>query len=522
MDHLLTMSMGRSNERRPKLSVMSNGSKLAGHAFISYVREDAHRVDRLQRILEQAGISVWRDTADLWPGEDWRTKIRYAITDDALVFIACFSEASLARSKSYQNEEFVLAIEQLRLRRPDVPWLIPVRFDECDIPDRDIGGGRSLTSIQYADLFGEHFTEGADRLVQVVRRILEYSTNATSAKVKTAASNTGSDRPPVRYRPAVRNAATITVGRPRRVIEAIGFSPRDGILATGSGDNTVMLWDVSESDSPTRIASLTGHTSRVRAVAFSPNGRTLASGSLDKTVMLWNVSSPAQPALIRTLTAHDGWVAAVGFSVDGATLATSGADDTVILWDTSDPERCARIATIPEDHRFILSLAFSPDRRTLATAGAAMEVIRKRYDTVTLWDISNPIRPRRFAQLKGHSGREESVGFSSDGRILAIAGDDKTVRLWDVSDPAQPRQLPSLTDHRGPVTAAAFSPISPTLATGSIDKTVMLWDVADPIRAARFATLTDHHSHVFSVRFSPDGLLATSGKDGKVRLWKVS
>lgn len=47
-----------------------------------------------------------------------------------------------------------MAIEQLRQRSPRLPWLIPVRFDDCAIPDRDIGSGRTLSSIQRADLFG--------------------------------------------------------------------------------------------------------------------------------------------------------------------------------------------------------------------------------------------------------------------------------------------------------------------------------------------------------------------------------
>jgi isopentenyl diphosphate isomerase/L-lactate dehydrogenase-like FMN-dependent dehydrogenase len=107
---------------------VSEPSKVAGHAFISYVREDSARADQLQRILDAAGIPVWRDTADLWPGQDWRTNIRRAITSDALVFLACFSQQSLSRSRSYQNEELLLAIEQLRLfpRRP-MADLGPVR-----------------------------------------------------------------------------------------------------------------------------------------------------------------------------------------------------------------------------------------------------------------------------------------------------------------------------------------------------------------------------------------------------------
>jgi hypothetical protein len=146
--------------------------KIPGHAFLSYVREDSAKVAQLQALLQDAGIPVWRDTADLWPGEDWRAKIRHAITNDALVFLACFSSNSLVRDKSYQNEELALAIEQLRQRSPENPWLIPIRLDSCDIPDRDIGYGRTLRAIQHADLFDDYYEEGARRLIIVVKKIL--------------------------------------------------------------------------------------------------------------------------------------------------------------------------------------------------------------------------------------------------------------------------------------------------------------------------------------------------------------
>lgn len=149
-----------------------------GHAFISYVRENKPEVDWLQEMLEAAGIRVWRDTADLWPGQDWRAKIRHAIVTDALVFLACFSSNGLARRKSYQNEEIVLAIEQMRLRPPGEPWLIPIRFDDCNVPDWDIGGGRTIGSIHRADLFGDDLHRAAERLVTAVNRILHHQTAA--------------------------------------------------------------------------------------------------------------------------------------------------------------------------------------------------------------------------------------------------------------------------------------------------------------------------------------------------------
>jgi hypothetical protein len=155
-----------------RLPEESSAQEPAGHAFLSYMREDSDRVDGLQQALEAAGIRVWRDTADLWPGENWRTQIRSAITDSALVFIACFSSQSAARAVSYQNEELALAVEQLRLRQPDIPWLIPVRFDDCQVPDRELGGGRTLASIQRADLFGDHHERQMKRLVLSVQRLL--------------------------------------------------------------------------------------------------------------------------------------------------------------------------------------------------------------------------------------------------------------------------------------------------------------------------------------------------------------
>jgi hypothetical protein len=48
---------------------------------------------------------------------------------------------SVTRKSSYQNEEVRLALEQARLRQPGEPWLIPVRFDDCNVPDFELGAG---------------------------------------------------------------------------------------------------------------------------------------------------------------------------------------------------------------------------------------------------------------------------------------------------------------------------------------------------------------------------------------------
>jgi hypothetical protein len=141
------------------------------HAFISYVREDAQPVAEIAAALEGAGIQVWLDTEDLLPGDDWAQAIRSAVSDRAMAFIAIFSDNSVAKTRTYQNEELLLAVEEMRLRQPGTPWLIPVRLSDCPLPSLDIGGGRQLSSIQRVDLFGTSRREGLRRLVAAVKRI---------------------------------------------------------------------------------------------------------------------------------------------------------------------------------------------------------------------------------------------------------------------------------------------------------------------------------------------------------------
>jgi TIR domain/Pentapeptide repeats (8 copies) len=150
---------------------MSQDRNATGHVFISYVREDAERVDRLQHLLEAEGLTVWRDTSDLWPGQDWRIEIRKAI-EGGLAFIACFSEHSESRDTSYQNEELIFAIEMIRRRSPGKVWLLPVRFADCQLPPFDLGASRTLDSLQRVDLFnGTAWEPATARLAAAVRKV---------------------------------------------------------------------------------------------------------------------------------------------------------------------------------------------------------------------------------------------------------------------------------------------------------------------------------------------------------------
>jgi WD40 repeat protein len=99
-------------------------------------------------------------------------------------------------------------------------------------------------------------------------------------------------------------------------LTSVSFSPDGSMLASGSYDKTIKLWEVKSGN---LIRTLTGHTNHVISVSFSPDGSMLASGSGDKTIKLWEVKSGN---LIRTLAGHRDRVYSVSFSPDGSMVAS--------------------------------------------------------------------------------------------------------------------------------------------------------------------------------------------------------
>jgi WD40 repeat protein/tRNA A-37 threonylcarbamoyl transferase component Bud32 len=181
------------------------------------------------------------------------------------------------------------------------------------------------------------------------------------------------------------------------------------------------------------------------------------------------------------------------------------AGGRVAAWDPIDGRRMAGVSGAVEGH----VAEFSPDGRVFA---------RSRPDaTIELFDVDTG-RPTFF--LRGHSGRVNSIRFSTDGSRLVTRAADKTVRVWDTSTGTQ---LHSFGEPLATVPVSALSPDARRVATGVPEsEAVELWDLD---AGARVASIGGLGRRIFDTKFSPDGRwYVTIGNrpDYVVRVWDAT
>ena len=282
----------------------------------------------------------------------------------------------------------------------------------------------------------------------------------------------------------------------------VAFSPDGKTLASGNEDNTVRLWD-TKTGKP--LTTLIGHKGEVDNVVFSQDGKKLASVE-DDTVRLWNARTGEH---LHILSKSKYFSAA--FSPDGETLATKNLGGTVRLWDTKTSELRH---TFTKQKHWVIGMTFSPD-------GQLHALLQDEGRNRSLWDIK---AGELLCSLTVPETKRNQWGaaFSPDGSVLATGMVDKTpirkrddtVWLWDATTGEHIR---TLIGHLDIITCVAFSPEGQLLASGSEDETVLLWDLKT---GEHPRILIGHNDRVLGVTFSPDGkTLASRSRDGIVLLW---
>ena len=336
----------------------------------------------------------------------------------------------------------------------------------------------------------------------------------------------------------------------------LAFKPKSTILVCGDINGAIHFWDIK-----TRklIKKYTGHEYRITCISFNSEGTLLASGSGDETVRLWDTNT-GQYNTINVGNRPD----TVLFSPDGTTLATSGSKG-IMLWNTNTGELKHRL----DNTENIFRLDFSPDDKILASSrgkdtlfwntetgkiskkfkdtskgtilafspdGKRFATVAKNYCTVQLWDVHTGKLNNTFEGTPvygdvvyiNEDGKEEKVKenanivntfkFSPDGNTLAVSYLNEEIVLWNVFTGQRQATLEGLRN----VHHLLFSPDGNTLVSRN-SSDIFLSDIntKDIKKSELNHVIREHHSEVNTIAFSPDGQTLASGHEWSLQLWAL-
>ena len=338
---------------------------------------------------------------------------------------------------------------------------------------------------------------------------------------------------------ASRQTHELRLDNPTAKMLDAAYSPDGSRIVTAADDGTAYVWDAS---SGKRLFALVSDKVGIERAIFGPKGKYIATLDLSGIVRLYTSSGSSLGAVPE----DNGYQAQqVTFTPDESQLVIvnfrSNAPSAIDFQDISQGT-LGKKTTLPIASEFIRqfggSIAISPDSARMAFGGLGhLGVIVQ-------------IRPYKVTMLPGHKGTIYSIVFSPDGKRLATGSTDGTAKIWDAETGTL---LMDLRGHTNTVFRVAFdSANSSRLATASADGTARIWDIAT---GKPLTILTGHKNAVNSVAFSPDGAriitaswdgtailwdtpsfhsgpvnsvafshgrMASSGQDGKVRIWDAS
>jgi hypothetical protein len=144
-DNDVMESVARGTDQRGNSTAPAQPNSTGpGHVFLCHSSGDKERVRDLYWRLKHDNVACWFDEEDLLPGDDWDREINRAIRRSKYVLV-CVSRASVTKA-GYVQKELKKALDVADEQPEGVAYIIPVRLEECEIPER-------LTRWHWVDLF---------------------------------------------------------------------------------------------------------------------------------------------------------------------------------------------------------------------------------------------------------------------------------------------------------------------------------------------------------------------------------
>lgn len=240
-------------------------------------------------------------------------------------------------------------------------------------------------------------------------------------------------------------------------LAALKFSnPKIGLIASGGWDNSLYIY---KADSPFKLVkSFPAHGSAITCLNFNWSGTMIATGSQDFQVNVWDSLFRKVPILIDPKMAHTNNVSSVIFDRTGRFVFSGCEGGKLIIWDLQNKKAVKQNLTgVP-----ISSLALGTMPSSIFVAGAEPKI-----------KLVNLVNGQVLKTLEGHKDRINAIAVSKNMRFLLSGSNDKTAKIWDLKTFKLHKELPV---ECWKVTAVAFSDDSRYCATACNDGSIRIWE----------------------------------------------
>ncbi|CCA75075.1 related to F-box and wd40 domain protein, putative-Talaromyces stipitatus [Serendipita indica DSM 11827] len=285
------------------------------------------------------------------------------------------------------------------------------------------------------------------------------------------------------------NDRTLVLRGHNSVVNCVAYSSKAALLASGSRDKTVKVWDAQTG---ALLYTLEGHQQEVKSLAFANDDKHLLSGSMDGTMIKWDPHTghsvgkgmdlrsgwiwsikvaakrcmvvcgtnegtcgvhPESGEILWTCSDADQMpVTAVALSSDEELLVSASYGKTVTLWKVSSPPSSIRTLTLDNN---IYDLTFVPNTSRVCIAAQYL----------CLWDIESGKEIYRT-----EDERQKHIVVSSNGETILAVGSSLVTRIWDTKSGKLLSVPPH--GHNSATSCLAYSPDGTTYVTGSTDRTL--------------------------------------------------
>ncbi|XP_078064218.1 F-box-like/WD repeat-containing protein TBL1XR1a isoform X4 [Mustelus asterias] len=228
------------------------------------------------------------------------------------------------------------------------------------------------------------------------------------------------------------------------------WNPVSDLLASGSGDSTARIWNLSENSSGGPTQLVLRHCIReggqdvpsnkdVTSLDWNSEGTLLATGSYDGFARIWTKDGN----LASTLGQHKGPIFALKWNKKGNFILSAGVDKTTIIWD-------AHTGEAKQQFPFHSAPALDVDwqsNNTFASCSTDMCI------HVCKLGADRPIKT-----FQGHTNEVNAIKWDPTGNLLASCSDDMTLKIWSMKQDACVHDLQA---HNKEIYTIKWSPTGP-------------------------------------------------------------